>query len=394
MKVIKLGEISDIKGGYAFKSDKFTDEGVPIVRIGNLNNGTVELDYNICYPKEFLENNREYEIKKNDILIAMSGATIGKTAKYSFDIPALLNQRVGKIVVNEKVADNNFVYYFLKSKEFNKQIQNIAYGCAQPNISAKQILSIKIPKLPKEIQHKIAEVLDKAQSLIDKRKEQIKEYDRLKESLFYDMFGDPFTKQTRFEWCKLGDVVEINPSKEEINNIDFDVEVSFIPMECVSVDGELKTNQTKIIEDVYKRFTYFRENDVLFAKITPCMENGKGAIAKGLCNGIGFGSTEFHVLRPMESKSTSSWIFQLTKLSSFRKYAEMKMTGSAGQKRVPVSFLKEVYISVPTLELQNKFAEKVQKIGHQKQLLKQSLSLMEDNFNALMQKAFKGELFS
>ena len=154
----------------------------------------------------------------------------------------------------------------------------------------------------------------------------------------------------------LKDVCQINPKKDNyIANIK-DFLVSFVPMSAVSESGEIDTTIIKCYDEVKKGFTSFIEDDVLFAKITPCMENGKGAIAKKLKNSVGFGSTEFHVLRPLKDKSNSAWIYYLTSFSHFRKEAEIKMTGSAGQRRVPASFLENYKIALPPLELQNKFA--------------------------------------
>ena len=163
-----------------------------------------------------------------------------------------------------------------------------------------------------------------------------------------DIFGDGLKL--------LKDVCQINPKKDNyIANIK-DFLVSFVPMSAVSESGEIDTTIIKCYDEVKKGFTSFIEDDVLFAKITPCMENGKGAIAKKLKNSVGFGSTEFHVLRPLKDKSNSAWIYYLTSFSHFRKEAEIKMTGSAGQRRVPASFLENYKIALPPLELQNKFA--------------------------------------
>ena len=126
-------------------------------------------------------------------------------------------------------------------------------------------------------------------------------------------------------------------------------------MASVSECGEILKLEDKFYREVKNGFTYFCEGDVLFAKITPCMENGKGAVAVGLTNGIGFGSTEFHVLRPIKEKSNSYWLYALTSFELFRKKAEKNMTGSAGQKRVPASFLENIKISVPPISLQDEF---------------------------------------
>ena len=122
----------------------------------------------------------------------------------------------------------------------------------------------------------------------------------------------------------------------------------------------------KEYDEVKTGFTYFAENDVLFAKITPCMENGKGAVAKGLHNGIGFGSTEFHVLRPISGKTDPYWIYTLTAFSQFRMDAASNMTGSAGQRRVPASFLENYRVSLPPIALQEQFAAFVEQTDKSK----------------------------
>ena len=163
---------------------------------------------------------------------------------------------------------------------------------------------------------------------------------------------------------KLGNLCLMNPQKSEINDED-NMEVSFIPMQSVSEKGEIDSNQVRLLKDVKSGFTYFKENDVLFAKITPCMENGKGAVAKKLKNGIGFGSTEFYVIRP-KAEINSVWLYTLMSLKAFRNEAELYMTGSAGQKRVPISFISDYKIGIPPIELQNYFSKIVQLIDKQK----------------------------
>lgn len=133
--------------------------------------------------------------------------------------------------------------------------------------------------------------------------------------------------------------------------------VSFVPMPCVSEDGKIDTSEIRQFIDVKKGYTVFQENDVLFAKITPCMENGKGAIARGLMNGIGCGSSEFHVLRANNEMVCPEWIYYLTAWSSFRREAEKHMTGSAGQRRVPKAYLENYDINVPSLPEQTKQTE-------------------------------------
>ncbi len=123
-----------------------------------------------------------------------------------------------------------------------------------------------------------------------------------------------------------------------------DCEVSFIPMQDVTDSGDWAHRQTKKISSIGNGYTAFQEGDVLFAKITPCMENGKGTHAIGLVNGVGFGSTEFHVLRA-KGEYSSRFIFHWCNSSELRQAAEVLMTGSAGQKRVPVEFFSKFLVT-------------------------------------------------
>jgi type I restriction enzyme S subunit len=163
-------------------------------------------------------------------------------------------------------------------------------------------------------------------------------------------------------------------------------------MASVSEEGEVDLSQERRISEVWTGFTYFRENDVVFAKITPCMENGKGAIMKKLRNEIGFGTTEFHVLRPLRNITTPEWLYHLTMQKSFRKEAEKNMTGSAGQKRVPTDFFTKYAVVPPSWKTQREFSEIVKKAGWLKLKYQASLHELENLYGALSQRAFRGEL--
>ena len=175
--------------------------------------------------------------------------------------------------------------------------------------------------------------------------------------------------------ARLGDVCIINPKTPVIDD---NLTVSFIPMPKVGENGEFDASEIKEYREVKKGFTYFQNGDVLFAKITPCMENGKGAIARMLENGIGFGSTEFHVLRPKDGNVLSKWIYYLLSWSNFRKEAENNMTGSAGQKRVPKSFLENYNVMLPPLEKQKNQIDSLAKIDDVITLRKQQLSKLDE----------------
>lgn len=168
------------------------------------------------------------------------------------------------------------------------------------------------------------------------------------------MFGNPLSLNQKNELKRLGECCILNPRRPNIALCDTD-KVSFIPMPAVSEDGYLVDMTDEEYGKVKKGFTYFENNDVLFAKITPCMENGKGAIVHGLTNGIGMGSTEFHVLRPINGISSPYWLLALTRMPIFRERAAKNMSGTGGQKRVSASYLDHFMVGLPAMEEQRRF---------------------------------------
>ncbi|HQF63543.1 MAG TPA: restriction endonuclease subunit S [Anaerolineaceae bacterium] len=174
---------------------------------------------------------------------------------------------------------------------------------------------------------------------------------------------------------QLSKICEINPSIE--SGLDESLECSFVPMELIDeVAGEIKSYEVRLIRDVKKGYTYFRNGDILFAKITPCMENGKCAIAMGLRNGIGFGSTEFHVIRPVDG-ILSEWIYYYLRQAVIRKQAEEWFRGTAGQQRVPAQFLEELTIPLPPLDEQRRIAAILQRADRLRRLRRLSRQLSD-----------------
>ena len=161
-----------------------------------------------------------------------------------------------------------------------------------------------------------------------------------------------------------------------------------------AVDENLQSitkDEIRKLANVRRGYTYFKNGDVLFAKITPCMENGKIFIARNLKNGIGFGSTEFHVLRVRE-KVLPKWLFYFLWNPEFRKEAENNMTGTAGQQRVPVDFLKNSKIPLPSVAEQKKIIAYLdslsQKFRQLQNLQSQTISNFSDLRQSILSQAF------
>lgn len=400
-------DIFYIENGYAFKKIDYKKEGIPLVRISNIENGIVNI--NECIYVNKLEKNEEkYVIEKGDLLIALSGATTGKNGVYYLDEIAYLNQRIGNIKIkNKEKVLNEYRNYYIALK--NEDILNLAYGGAQPNISPKVIEFISIPLPPIKEQQRIVNRIESLFAKIDRAKELIEntlaQFEQNKMAILHKAFIGELTAKWRKEnnidlssWENgiLMDFCKINPKKINTKEFDDDMIVSFIPMPCVSdIWGKIVKKELRKLGEVKKGYTNFFEGDVLFAKITPCMENGKSAIVDKLENDIGFGSTEFYVLRCDENKLNNKYLHYFVRQKTFRDEAKGEMTGAVGQQRVPKTFLENYKMKVPTIKEQqeivnilDKLLAKYNKIKN----LEQQLEKIELLKKAILAKAFRGEL--
>ena len=172
----------------------------------------------------------------------------------------------------------------------------------------------------------------------------------------------PAYKDSGVEWLgevpahwevrRLRHAVQLNPSKSEVRHLPGKTEVSFLPMEAIGDDGSLDRERSRPISEVESGYTYFRDGDVTIAKITPCFENGKGAVMRDLLGGIGFGTTELIVARPDDAVVSSEYLDRIFNSHPFRRLGEAAMYGAGGQKRVPDDFVRDFAIALPPREEQ------------------------------------------
>ncbi len=364
---MRIGDICDILNGYAFKSSKYVADGIRVIRITNVQKGFVEDTNPQYYPVSEQREIEKYMLCEGDLLMSLTG-NVGRVGLLSAEmLPAALNQRVACIRIrNPAVIYKPFLFHLLNSDYFENKCILASQGVAQKNMSTEWLKEYPIPSFSMDKQMEIASIFDKIDDLIARRKEQVRNMDQAVKSRFIELFGMPGTDAFGWGLVPLGSTCNINPKKSLDSRLVSGAMVSFVPMPAVTEHGEIDATAIKEYDEVKTGFTYFAENDVLFAKITPCMENGKGAVAKGLHNGIGFGSTEFHVLRPLSGKTDPYWIYTLTAFSQFRIDAASNMTGSAGQRRVPASFLENYRVSLPPIELQEQFAAFVEQTDKSK----------------------------
>ncbi len=160
-----------------------------------------------------------------------------------------------------------------------------------------------------------------------------------------------------WEVVRLGQVSLLNPAKREVQSLPRDTGVSFLPMQAIGEDGSLDLTAVKTLEEVETGYTFFRDNDVILAKITPCFENGKGAVARGLLNGIGFGTTELIVVRTDTARINADYLHLFFHSRLFRSRGEAEMYGAGGQKRVPEAYVANFPLPLPPLPEQTAIAQ-------------------------------------
>ncbi|WP_080509894.1 restriction endonuclease subunit S [Halorubrum saccharovorum] len=165
------------------------------------------------------------------------------------------------------------------------------------------------------------------------------------DQLSIDEFSEPTEDTADRKMVRLKHLAQINPTKSELDDLDSKTDVSFIPLNSFGTDGEIKQKQTRTLEEVYDGYTYFQEGDIAIAKITPSFENRKGAICRDLKNGIGFGTTELHILRPGDMLSTR-YLWYILRGKKFRSEAIASMHGVAGQQRIPRDMVENFKIQL------------------------------------------------
>ena len=352
MKKVKLGEVCEIVTGSTPKStnpDYWNGEYKWITPAEISDDDFIIVDTQRKISKLGIEKTGLKSFPIGTVLLS-SRAPIGKVAIAGCEM--YCNQGFKNFICSNEI-NNEYLFYFLKSRK--NFLNNIGRGATFKEISKSIISNIEIILPSYNVQCTQTQNLKKIDNLIYLRNKVIKEYQLLVKSRFNELFGDMCDNPK----SKLEDHIELNPNKKELLN--FNGNVSFLPMSNVSENGKIDLSINRNIDDVRKGFTFFKDNDVIVAKITPCFENGKGAPVFGLLNGVGFGSTEFHVLRPKNTVNTV-WLYHVTMLSKFRVEGERKMTGSGGQRRITKDFINNFKLNIPPLALQNEFAEFVAQV--------------------------------
>ena len=344
--LVKLGDIAEILKGKSITEAETKAGNVKVVAGG----------------KDFAYFHNQSNRPANTISVSASGANAGFVNLWREPIFA----SDCTTIRGKNDLQTFFLYNYLQS--IQDQIYLLQKGSSQPHVYPDDLMIIQVPDIDDKI---LKQIVSECEKIDEKYKDAESQIISLKEKIYQTI--DNIQGQTK----KLREIcIAINPSKTDIRDVSDDTAVSFIEMASVSNDGFIENSIDKSLGELRKgSYTYFVENDIIIAKITPCMENGKCAIARNLTNQIGMGSSEFHVFRIGESCLTK-YVFAYLNRDIIRQTAEKRMTGASGHRRVPIDFYENLRIPVPSLSEQKQI---VSKIEQYKEQITQAKALMAES---------------
>lgn len=366
-------------------------------RVGKLFNFSEKII--VQYLKYALSSN---EVKKQFKLQGYGGLQInlGKTQILSTKIPLPPLEIQKQIVAECEKVEEQYNTIRMSVEEYQNLIKTILQKCGiiddgggyelnsilenLQKLESKLDFNLLLSLIEEQISH--SEVLVEETQSKERKQDfnAFKNFSKTIQELLQTLSTPPKDGWKRIS-LKNEQYIELNPSKKEISKLDENMLVSFIEMASVSDKGYIQSKIDRSLNEVRKGYTYFIENDILIAKITPCMENGKCAIAKNLTNNIGFGSTEFHIFRA-KTGLDSSFLFYNLNQQNIREKAALAMTGASGHKRVPISFYENLTIPLPPLEIQEKIVQNIELVEQQIDFLNLKLELLEKEKEKILQK--------
>ncbi|EAK0417393.1 restriction endonuclease subunit S [Campylobacter jejuni] len=404
-EVKKLGDIVKLKNGFAFKSNLFCDIGIPIIRIKNIQNENIVLDDLVfCNPNDYKNNLDNYLIQKNDILIAMSGATTGKIGLYNLNNKAYLNQRVGLLRINNDIL-RKYIFWFLYCN--SEQNLTNAFGAAQPNLSTEQIHNIQIPLPPLKEQERIVGILDESFAKIDESikilEQDLLNLDELMQSALQKAFNplkdnakENYKLPQGWEWKSLGEISNLiqNGFAASKNN---EIPSGYVHLRThnISTDGNLNFDTLIKIkrEFIKEKQSFIEKNDILFNNTNSTELVGKTALVTQNYN-YAFSNhlTKIKLKNQYNSKLVVFYFVLLLKNKYFEKICHQWI----GQSGINIDKLKKIQIPLPPLKEQEQIAEHLdfvfKKAKALKELYTKELQDYEELKQSLLDKAFKGEL--
>ena len=325
----------------------------------------------------------KFRMKKGDLLFARRNAYLRRVAIAPHD--GLFSAHGIIFRPKADIVLSDFLPFFLLSDVFMDRAIKISVGSLSPTINWGTLRYEEFSLPPLDEQKRLADLLWSMDVAIESYYNLLNKLIIARDSLLKENYQD-----IHKELYAISYIAEINPRIDR-KNIKKDMLVSFVTMADISEEGHIINKEDRKYSEVEKGFTPFKDGDILFAKITPCMENGKGAIVSELTNGLGFGSTELHVIRPKD-KDDTYYLYYLTQMFHLRKKAEQLMTGSAGQKRVPSNFFDFYKFNLPEKRKRKDLGSQLRKYDYKIDHLKKNIIITNNIQKQIINQIFGGKL--
>ena len=390
----KLGELATFSRGLTFsKADVADVSSKKVLRSNNIDLNSHSLNYSdvACLNETFVIPD-EKKLHKGDIFICMSnGSTqhLGKVAFIEDDIEYAFGGFMGAIHPNVKLVYPKYVFYSCLSTEYRRYLASVLNGVNINNLKWSELSNFSIPVPPLATQSQIVSELDLLQSIIDKQKSQLKELDNLAQAIFYDMFGDPVENEKGWETKQLGDCFTY--IKNGVN-IKQDKTQSGLPITRIETLSNGVFNRDRMgyagITDIVKYQQYIlNDKDLLMSHI-----NSKAYIGRTVMYAKKGDETIIHgmnLLRLVPVEDLESVFFcYMTKSDYFKKKIANIRKDAVNQSSFAISDLKKIAVPIPPLPLQQSFAQKVESIERQKELINQSIREAQTLFDSRMEYYF------
>ena len=373
--VKKLGEVCESDLGKTLNQSKDTGELYPYLCAVNIQ--WDRIDFSTLKKTRFEESELErYYVRKGDLLIC-EGGDIGRSAIWDKDEPMLYQNALHRVRFNGEVLPRFCLFYLKHLKDSGVLDSRYGKGVTIKHLVKSSLLSIPIPIPPLSLQSRIVSELDGINSIIEKKREQLKQLDALAQSIFYDMFGDPIQNEKGWEVKKLGEVAPAKEYKGEIPNRDGKYWLLNLDM-VVAHSGEVLEQCFFEPSEIGNSTITFNQDNVLYSKLRPYLN--KVVVP----DGIGYATSELVPLYPDKQYLDRIYLAQMLRSSSFVEFISAKVAG-AKMPRVSMNDFRTFPIPLPPLSLQQAFAAKIEAIEKQKELIKQSIAEVETLLASRMQ---------
>ena len=389
------------------------DELLPYLRAANIQWDGVDTD-DIKTMWMSARDRAQLALKKGDLLIS-EGGDVGRSCLWNTELEVCYFQNSVNRVRALADNSNRYLYYWMSVVKDKGYIDVLCNKSTIAHFTAEKVAAVPVPFPPAKEQQAIATFLDIETAKIDSLMAEQRALVALLKEKRQAVISHAVTKglnpaapmkdsgvawlgEVPGHWAvkRLRFVAELNPSKSEVTSLDKGTLVSFVPMEAIGEDGSLNLERERPISDVETGYTFFRDGDVTVAKITPCFENGKGAVMQGLKNGFGFGTTELIVARPVVTETFGEYLHWLFISTTFRKAGESFMYGAGGQKRVPDNFLRDFALAMPNIDEQREITAYLNHQTSQLDTLTQeaqtAIALLQERRTALISAAVTGKM--